>query len=462
MVPVDLELRPGQRGLAITGPNAGGKTVALKTLGLCALMAQAGLFIPVAEGSALPCFTAVLADIGDEQSIEHDLSTFTGHAANLADIARLAGPASLVLLDEPGAGTDPVEGAALAVGVLTDLLARGPLLVFTTHFPQVKTFALAEAALEVAAFDLDPATGAPRYHLDYHSVGQSLALPIARRHGLPARALEVAERLLAGESRDVARAVERLEASRRALDTARDAAVAEAKALARHARRERGAARRTAGPAPRPLERGSRGVARVPAHAAGRGARRARRAAPQARRRGAARLRRADGGTHRSAAGRGGAPRSGGTHPAAEDRGDGRGDRPRHSRRGVRARSRTRPHRSRRTQVRGPGLAAPRDRDPTDRGPAIAVRVERPEPDTVPGELNLVGQRARDAVDTLASFLDRAARAGRTEIRVVHGVGTGALRKAVQEFLASSPYCVKFHDADPQAGGSGVTVAELG
>ena len=90
------------------------------------------------------------------------------------------------------------------------------------------------------------------------------------------------------------------------------------------------------------------------------------------------------------------------------------------------------------------------------------MRVERPEPDTVPGELNLVGQRARDAVDTLASFLDRAARAGRTEIRVVHGVGTGALRKAVQEFLASSPYCVKFHDADPQAGGSGVTVAELG
>src|SRR4029077_16493997 len=198
VVPVDLELRAGQRGLAVTGPNAGGKTVALKTLGVCALMAQSGLFVPAAEGSRLPCFQAVLADIGDEQSIERDLSTFTGHAENLAAIAAAAGPGCLLLLDEPGAGTDPVEGAALAVGVLTDLLARGPLLVFTTHFPQVKTFALAEPALEVAAFDLDPGSGAPRSRLDYHSVGQSLALPIARRHGLPARALEIAERLLAG------------------------------------------------------------------------------------------------------------------------------------------------------------------------------------------------------------------------------------------------------------------------
>src|SRR4029453_2495774 len=104
----------------------------------------------------------------------------------------------------------------LAVGILTDLLARGPLLAFTTHFPQVKTFALAERALEVAAFDLDPAAGTPRSHLDYHSVGQSLALPIARRHGLPARALETAERLLAGESRDVPPAVGGLQRGGRA------------------------------------------------------------------------------------------------------------------------------------------------------------------------------------------------------------------------------------------------------
>src|SRR5207253_189995 len=116
----------------------------------------------------------------------------------------------------------PLEGAALAVGLLTDLLARGPRVVFTSHFPQVKTFALAEPALDVAAFDVDPATGAPRFKLAYHTVGQSLALPIARRHGLPARALETAERLLTGESRDLARAVARLEESRRAYEADRE------------------------------------------------------------------------------------------------------------------------------------------------------------------------------------------------------------------------------------------------
>src|SRR5947199_3389689 len=143
---------------------------------------------------------------------------------NLAGIAAAASPGTLVLLDEPGAGTDPVEGAALAVGLLTDLLARGPRVVFTSHFPQVKTFALAEPALDVAAFDVDPATGAPRFKLAYHTVGQSLALPIARRHGLPARALATAERPLAGESRDLAPAVARPQESRLAYAAEREEA----------------------------------------------------------------------------------------------------------------------------------------------------------------------------------------------------------------------------------------------
>ena len=217
VVPIDLAIPSDRRGLAISGPNAGGKTVAVKTLGIAALMAQSGLFVFAADGAVLPIFETVCCDIGDDQSIEYDLSTFTGHVVNLARIAKTAGPGTLVLLDEPGAGTDPVEGAALAVGILTDLLERGPLLVFTTHFPQVKTFALSEPALEVAAFDVDPTTGAPRYRLAYHTVGQSLAIPIAQRHGFPARAIEVAETVLSGESRDLARAVSRLEDSRRHL-----------------------------------------------------------------------------------------------------------------------------------------------------------------------------------------------------------------------------------------------------
>jgi DNA mismatch repair protein MutS2 len=462
VVPVDIRVRAGQRGLAVTGPNAGGKTVALKTLGLSALLAQAGLFLPVAEGSRLPCFSAVLADIGDEQSIERDLSTFTGHAENLAGIAHAAAPDSLVLLDEPGAGTDPIEGAALAVGVLTDLLARGPVLVFTTHFPQVKTFALAEPALEVAAFDLDPDTGAPRYQLDYHSVGQSLALPIARRHGIPARALEVAQRLLAGESRDVARAVERLEASRRELERARDAADAEAAKLAavrattealnadlrarqrarwsedleasRRFLRELQAEGRTA------LDELRSKVSHAPlrsfvAQATERIAAQEAEAVP----------------AEPVAAGR--APRPG---DAVEVKGRGiRGEvlelgpeRARIARGGLKFEVPT-------AQLRViEGSPAARDR--------IAVQVDRPDADMSPGEINLVGQRARDALAALGPFLDRAVRAGRSELRVVHGIGTGALRRAVQDFLATSPYCVKYREAEPQAGGGGVTIAELG
>src|SRR5262249_19789340 len=161
VVPVDLHVPAARRGLAITGPNAGGKTVAMKTLGLLAVRARAGLSTRAAGGPRLPRLSAVLVDIGDEQSIERDLSTFSAHAETLAGIAAAAGPGTLVLLDEPGAGTDPVEGAALAVGLLTDLLERGPLVVFTSHFPQVKTFALASPVLDVAAFDVHPDTRAP-------------------------------------------------------------------------------------------------------------------------------------------------------------------------------------------------------------------------------------------------------------------------------------------------------------
>ena len=403
--------------------------------------------MPAAEGSRLPCFTAVLADIGDEQSIERDLSTFTGHAANLAAIARAAGPRSLVLLDEPGAGTDPVEGAALAVGVLTDLLARGPLLVFTTHFPQVKTFALAEPALEVAAFDVDPATGAPRYQLDYHTVGQSLALPIARRHGLPARALEMAERLLAGESRDVARAVERLEASRRELDTrARRGRSRGRRRLAAARAETRGAARRPAGAPARPLERGSRGVAPL----------RARRSRP----RGAPcstscagrpepaalrALRRAGGGAHRGAAGRGRRPPK--RSPPAGRRGS--GTRSRWSAAASAASwsssARARPHPARRPPVRGPDGAAPRGRGrPADARPRR--RAGGPSRAPRPRRARSTSSASAPAMPStaLGTFLDRAVRAGLSEVRVVHGVGTGALRRAVQEFLAASPYCVTY------------------
>jgi DNA mismatch repair protein MutS2 len=461
VVPVDVRIREDHRGLAITGPNAGGKTVTLKTLGLSALMAQTGLFVLARDGARLPCFDAVLTDVGDEQSIERDLSTFTGHAENLARIAQAATPASLVLLDEPGAGTDPVEGAALAVGLLTDLLERGPRIVFTTHFPQVKTFALAEPALEVAAFDVDPATGAARYTLDYHSVGQSFALPIARRHGIPARALEVAERLLAGESRDLSRAIARLEDSRRALETAREDSLAEARRLAEaRAETERLAVELNEKRRKRwadDLEASRRFVDEV--RAEGRAFLDALKQKPEPAtlrtyvRDVEARIAAKDAELNPPA-------------PAAPSRPPRVGDTVEVIGRGIRGElveltsERARLQRGGlkfevpTAQIRVVEGAAPRER--------VAVAVQKPDDfETAPGEINLVGRRAKEAVETLAGFLDRSVRSGRTEIRVVHGIGSGALRRAVQDFLATSPYCVKYRDADPEAGGPAVTVAEL-
>ena len=456
VVPIDLRLPAERRGLAITGPNAGGKTVALKTLGLCAAMAHAGLLIPAAEGSRLPLLGTVLVDIGDEQSIDRDLSTFTGHVENLARIAGAAGPDALILLDEPGAGTDPIEGAALAVRLLTDLLERGPRVVFTSHFPQVKTFALATPALDVAAFDVEPATGAPRFRLAYHTVGESLALPIARRHGLPPRALDTAERLLTGESRDLARAIGRLEESRRTYEASRadaeqererlSAARAETETLAEDLRRRQrhrwsedlDASRRFL----RELEARGREVLEE-----------LRRRPDPAALRAFVRDAAEEIATHASESepepDRGRPPVPG---DLVEVVGRGirgelveiAGERARIQRGGLRFEVAA-------DQLRVVGDAVPRER--------VAIAVDRP--DDLPAEINLIGRRAREAVEELSRFLDRAARAGVAEVRVVHGVGTGALRRAVHDFLASSPYCAAFREPEPSAGGAGVTIAEL-
>jgi len=459
VVPIDVLLRDGQRGLAVTGPNAGGKTVALKTLGLTALLAQTGCFVHAAEGARLPCFGAVLADIGDAQSIERDLSTFTAHATNLAAIAGEAGPGGLVLLDEPGAGTDPVEGAALAIGVLTDLLERGTRVVFTTHFAHVKTFALAEATIEVAACDVDAETGGARYQLVYHSVGQSFALPIARRHGVPARAIEVAERLLSGESQDLARAIDRLETARRQLDRARDDAEAERDRLERaRADAESLAADLRARQRQRwadDLEESRRFVRDI--ERKGRAILDELRARPEpAALRGFVRESAAAIAAHAPAEQPGAPatpPKLGDTVEVAGGSIRGElveihGDRARIQRGGLRF------------EV---GLAQLRVVAEQPKRERVAVSVARPvEADHERGEINLVGQRVREGIDALAGFLDRSVRLGLSEVRVVHGLGTGALRRAVQEFLAASPYCARFREEDSSRGGGGVTIVELG
>src|ERR1700676_4220203 len=181
VIPIDVNIGAGQRGIVISGPNTGGKTVALKKVGLLSLMAQAGMLIPALAGSKATVFRSVFADIGDEQSIESNLSSFSGHIANLSEIIRSLVEPALVILDEPGAGTDPAEGAALAIGLMDHLGTRRCMLAIATHSTAVKLHAYSQAGFEASAVDFDADQLAPLYRLKPHTIGQSYGLAVARR-----------------------------------------------------------------------------------------------------------------------------------------------------------------------------------------------------------------------------------------------------------------------------------------
>jgi DNA mismatch repair protein MutS2 len=185
VVPIDIDPAPGTQAIVITGPNTGGKTVSLKTVGLFALMAQSGLHIPAQSGSELPCFHSVWADIGDEQSIEQSLSTFGGHITNIIRILKKIDNRSLVIFDELGSGTDPQEGAAIARAILSHLLESGATTLVATHFPELKTFAHGTQGVVNASLEFDIKTLRPTYKLTLGLPGRSNALLIAQKLGLP-------------------------------------------------------------------------------------------------------------------------------------------------------------------------------------------------------------------------------------------------------------------------------------
>jgi DNA mismatch repair protein MutS2 len=233
VVPVDLIIQPQIRVVTITGPNTGGKTVTLKTLGLAALMAKVGLFVPAREPVEIPWFDSVLADIGDEQSLEQSLSTFSGHIRRISRILAEMTDNSLVLLDEVGAGTDPVEGSALALALLQYLADNSQLSIATTHFGELKALKYEDERFENASVEFDEESLSPTYRLLWGIPGRSNALTIARRLGLKPEVIDAAKTKVGGATDDVNQVIAGLEAQRRRQETK----ASEAQALLQQAER---------------------------------------------------------------------------------------------------------------------------------------------------------------------------------------------------------------------------------
>lgn len=211
-LPVHLELSAQQKGLIISGGNAGGKTVCLKTIGLIVLMVVSGVPVPVAAGSTIPAWQNIFAFIGDEQSLEDNVSTFTAQITNLGQVWGAAEKGTLVILDEFGAGTDPAQGAALAQAVIDELLDNGASVAAATHFPALKAYALGSDRVRAASVLFDPSTKRPLYRLAYDQVGASQALDVAREHGMPESVLRRAESYLLMDGEDTSALIDRLNA----------------------------------------------------------------------------------------------------------------------------------------------------------------------------------------------------------------------------------------------------------
>ena len=488
-VPVDILLIPPVRVLVITGPNTGGKTVALKSTGLFPLMAQSGLLLPAADGTQVPVFQSIFADIGDEQSIAESLSTFSGHITNIVAMDRELAPPSLVLLDEAGAGTDPVEGGALAMSMIEHFRLRGSMVVATTHFDALKSYAATTEGVTPAGFGFDPATFAPTYRLNYGAPGSSLALEIATRLGLPAsiidrarqhrsaREAQLAEHLakverdlqsLDHERRLAARGREELEAANMRLhareqelrnreDTFKRRLDERIEDRLRDARREidavvgalkvrtdamaADAERRAA----RLIPTGETGAARAEARAAVDAI--------------AARVR-AGGSEPNAAKPDVAAPEVVGKAPAI-------GDRVKVGALGLEGIVQALHDREAEVDVRGKRLRARLDElrvlAPTPGAAAARVRVNvelQPRAGSVT-ELNVIGNNVEEALSRTEKFLDEALLAELRSVRLIHGYGTGQLRRAIAEFLQSHPFVTNFAAAPPEQGGGGVTVVEL-
>lgn len=484
-VPVDVLIDPPNRVLLITGPNTGGKTVALKTAGLFALMAQAGLHLP-AKSARLPVFRGVFADIGDEQSIEASLSTFSSHISNLVAMDRELQSPALVLLDEVGTGTDPNEGGALATAIVQHFRQRGALVIATTHFDAVKTWGIGTEGVAVAAFAFDPQNFAPTYRLVYGAPGRSLAIEMAQRLGMPPSVIAAARGYLSDDQKRLQAHLSRLDAQARALESdrvklererrtfneinaelsKREKSLAEREEVFKKRLNERlderlRQARRDVDAVIEQLKEKSDAIAekasmRAPINTGDTGSARSTaraeidRIVEDLRHPGRSTFAPGDSSIAPGAS----ADAEVGSKVTIGGLGlDGvvtsiDGNRAEIDVRGKRIQAKLKELRV----ISGP---------PSAERARVRVNVDLKPREGLLSELNVIGMTVDQAVDRVSRFLDDTLVTDLQEVRIVHGHGTGQLRKGIAAFLKTHPQVEKYYAAPDNQGGGGATIVEL-
>ncbi|MGZ4817887.1 MAG: endonuclease MutS2 [Terriglobales bacterium] len=479
VVPITVELDSGHRQLVITGPNTGGKTVALKTIGLLALMAQSGIPVP-ADRAELPVFDAVLADIGDYQSIEQNLSTFSAHVTNIDFISRTATPSSLVLLDELGSATDPEEGAALAVAIAGHFLHIGCTSVISTHHTSMKVYGANTPGVLNAAVGFDERTLQPTYELRVGVPGASAGINIAQRLGLNPTIIESARSRLGAQTQDVGKFLDRLhselrdaESERLRLQAREQELQRETDRLAAEGQKEQRARIRELEDKLASLMRDFEYHAREAVQAIQERAAQ-QKLSKEAERR-IAKLRREF---------REQFDQTVVAHTSGADREDQNaqphvvqrvleGDTVKLKSLGRTAQVKRRVGDDQFEVAVGPMTMKIRQDDiaqvlahaadnpvKSARARGVSVTLEN-EDLTTPTEINVIGHNVDDATRAVEKFVDRAFLAGLPKVRIVHGSGMGILRKALREYLKSHPHVATVTEASQQEGGGGATVVEL-
>ncbi len=464
VLPNDIELSDHERVLILSGPNAGGKTVILKTVGLLSLMAQAGLPVTAAEGSVLPCFHDVFADIGDEQSLEQDLSTFSSHVGHIAGTLRQADRYSLVLLDELGAGTDPGEGAGLGAAVLENLIERGCVTLVTTHHNTLKLFGSQTAGAVNASMEFDPSTLKPTYRLIPGRPGRSYGLDMAARMGIPDEVIRKARTRISEDDIRLEHLLKQVETDALRLTKEREILEREQAAVQRERLQSEATLRTVADEA-----RDIKAKARMEAKEVVASLRRKLRELSQATTLAQAEHKKTVAEIEALSRKLEPAVSDQAHHPTGPLLDLHPGDRVRISR-WNRPATVLASHRGLlELEVDGKKLKLPAMEvwpikplsGPQNSSHLPGWSANFGEDEGSSNRLNIIGLRVDEGLAEVERFIDRAGVNGLSLVTVIHGMGTGALKSAVEGYLKNNPLIAAIRTGTPAEGGAGVTVAEL-